>query len=464
MREKNIMARMIPGFIQRAILKSWLPFGTDLSSAQAGFGAPVWLQKSQEKLVEDGFMGNPTVYMIVSYMTRLAAQIPWVLYEVKNEKWLNRYKNLDPTDTIKANIYERKALENIDSHKILEIWKRPNELQGQSEFVEQLLGFKLVVGETLVSGIGPETGPNAGTFQELEVLPVHLLEAKYGNAQDPLAYWFWKGDPSKRIPREMVMQSKYWNPLPYSMGGLRGLSRLQSAVKLITRNNDSLTASVKSLQNMGAIGMLSRYVGTPGEKGLTPEQAEMIEKKYTEKFGGPTNRGKIMVTGAAVKWQQMSMSPVDLQIIEQEKMDLRQMCSIYGLQSQLFNDPENKTYNNMKEATTAAYTQAVIPELRSIRDELNRWWIEPWAEATGKNLWFDMDLQAVPELQTNIKELMEWLRDAEMLTMDEKRAVIEYEPLEIPGMDQIWMDGNKVTLDQAMMDVDNVDKYLTDYK
>jgi len=464
MNRKNIVARLIPGFIERAIVKSWLPFGEAISATKAGFGAPVWLRSSQDQLVKEGFMGNPTVYMIVSYITRLAAQIPWALYEVRDSKMLNRYKNMDPTDTIRANIYEKKALEEVDSHRILEIWKRPNELQGQSEFIEQVLGFKLVAGETFVHGRGPETGPNAGTFQELEVLPAHLIGIKYGGPMDPLRHYYWQGDPEKTIPKEEVMQCKYWNPLPYAIGGLHGLSPLQAGSRLITRNNDSITASVKSLQNMGAIGMLSRYVGTPGEKGLTEEQANMIEKKYHEKYGGARNRGKIMVTGAAVKWQQMSMSPVDLQIIEQEKMDLRQICSIYGLQSQLFNDPENKTYNNMKEATTAAFTQVVIPEMRSIRDELNRWWIEPWAKASNKKLWFDMDLQAIPELQKNIKELMEWLRDADMLTLDEKREVIEYEPLEQPGTDQVWIDGSKVTLEQAMMDVDLVDKYLDNYK
>ena len=465
MRNKNILTRITPGFIQRAVIKSWMPMDSGYSENMVGSTGATWLGNAQDDMVKKGFMMNPDVYMIVSYITRLAAQIPWVLYEVKDNKWLNRYKNLDPLDGIKANILERKALEDVGDHQIMEIWKRPNDAQGQSEFVEQLYGYKLVTGETFIHGSGPDTGPNAGEFHELDVMPAQMVGIKYGNAQEPVAGYYWRSDPSKTpIPKDVVMQSKYWNPLPYQHGGLHGMSPLTSAMRLVTRNNDSLTASVKSLQNMGAIGMLSRYVGTPGEKGLTVDQANMIEKKYYQKYGGPSKAGRIMVTGAAVKWQQMGMSPVDLKILEQEQMDLRRMCGVYGLQSQLFNDPENKSYNNMREAKQAAYTQAVIPGMRSIRDELNRWWIAPFSKADNKQYWFDMDLQAVPELQTNIKELMEWLKDAEMLTPDEKRAVIEYEPLGTPGMDQIWTDGNKVTMEQAMMDVDNVDKYLNDLR
>ena len=455
----NIITKITPGFVQRAVLKSWMPFGSE-GDRMIGSGSPIWINNNTDKMIKQGFMMNPTVYMIVSYITRLASQIPWVLYEVKDEKAFNRYKNIDPMDGIQSNILERKALKVITSNKILDIWKHPNTLQGQAEFIEQMLGYRLVTGSTYVFGSGPETGDNAGQFHELDVLPAQMVGIQYGDKMNPISHYFWLSDPNKKMDPAKIMHSKYWNPLPVNNGGLYGLSPLLASSRIVTRNNDSITASVKSLQNMGAIGMLSRYVGTPGEKGLTKEQAEDIEQKYYTKFGGARNRGKIMVTGAAVKWQQMAMSPTDLKIIEQEKMDLRYLCSVYGLQSQLFNDPDNKTYNNVKEAKQSAYTQAVIPVMRSVRDELNRWWIPPFAKAMGKQLWFDMDLQAIPELQTNIKELMEWLKDAEMLTYDEKRTVINYSPLEQPGTDQIWIDGSKVTLDQALMDVSSVDKYL----
>jgi len=458
----SIWTKILPGSVQRQIAKNWIPLGNGFSDAKLGMGEPVWLALGQENFIDKGFMYNPAVYSIVSYLTRLGAQIPWTLYKVKDAKWLNRYKGMDPTDTIRANLYEKKGLEAIESSRILDIWDRPNSLQGQSEFIEQMYGYKLVTGNTYIHGISPETGPNAGLFTELNVLPAQLIGIEYGGPMSPVSHYYWKGDPSRRIDPAVVMHSKYWNPKPLNAGGLYGLSPLTAGSRLITRNNDSLTASVKALQNMGAIGMLSKYVGAAGEKGLTPEQAEMIERKYYEKYGGAENRGRIMVTGAAVKWQQMAMSPTDLNILEQEKIDLRTMCGIYGLPSQLLGDPDNRTYNTMKEAKTAGYTQAVIPGLRSIRDEINRWWIAPWSKRDGVEYWMDLDLQAVPELQLNYKELMEWLKEAESLTINEKRAVMQYEPLDQPGTDEIWIDSNKITLSQAMEDASQVDKYLGD--
>jgi len=104
MRNKNILTRITPGFIQRAVIKSWMPMDSGYSENMVGSTGATWLGNAQDDMVKKGFMMNPDVYMIVSYITRLAAQIPWVLYEVKDNKWLNRYKNLDPLDGIKANI------------------------------------------------------------------------------------------------------------------------------------------------------------------------------------------------------------------------------------------------------------------------------------------------------------------------------------------------------------------------
>jgi len=460
----NFLTRTLQKAIDRRIEKAWLPFGSGMTDALMGAGAPVWLSNNKENLVEKGFMMNPSVYMIVSWITRQASQIPWVLYEVKDDKALRRYKSMDPNDWANTRIMERKALEEISGHQVQDVWAHPNELQGTSEFIEQWLGFKLITGDTYLHGRGPETGPNQGNFLAFDVLPAHLIGIKYGNRMEPVSHYYWLGAPNSRMDPETILHSKFWSPLPLNRGGLHGMSPLQAASRLITRNNDSITASVKSLQNMGAIGMLSRYVGTPGEKGLTAEQAQLIEKKYYEKFGGASNAGKIMVTGAAVKWQQMGMSPVDLKILEQEQKDLRDLCGVYNLQSQLFNDPENKTYNNMKEAVVAGLTQCVIPNLRQLRDQLNSFWIQPLGEREGKKLWFDLDTQAIPELQKNFKEMLDWLDKASMLTLNEQREVLDYEPLPDPGMDKVWMDGGKVTPEQAMMDTGEVDKYLDSTK
>ena len=81
---------------------------------------------------------------------------------------------------------------------------------------------------------------------------------------------------------------------------------------------------------------------------------------------------EILIAGAKLGWVNMGLSPVDLQLLESEKITLRELCNVYGVNSALFNDPDNKTYNNMKEAKKEMLTQVVLPELVLIRDAFNR--------------------------------------------------------------------------------------------
>ncbi len=95
------------------------------------------------------------------------------------------------------------------------------------------------------------------------------------------------------------------------------------------------------------------------------------------------------------------ISSIDLQLLESEKVTLRELCNVYGVNSALFNDPDNKTYNNMKEAKKEMLTQVVLPELVALRDAFNRF----FSTEIGQGYYIDFDLTVFPELQEDMKEL-----------------------------------------------------------
>ena len=69
----------------------------------------------------------------------------------------------------------------------------------------------------------------------------------------------------------------------------------------------------------------------------------------------------------------MAMSATDLQLIEQGVISLRAMCNVFGLDSSLFNDPANKTFNNRLEAEKAFYTNAIMPLASSVAAKHNNY-------------------------------------------------------------------------------------------
>ena len=264
--------------------------------------------------------------------------------------------------------------------------------------------------------IGPTAGMNKGAIREMWNIPSQIIRPVAGDRMEPVkGYKYLTSDTI--IPYEQVIHLKYWTPEYFNGQNLIGLSPIRASLRLVTKSNASFDSSVGALQNQGAFGIISAEKDT----GLTEEQADMIERRLQEKVGGPANRGKTIITPATLKWQQMGMSPVDLNIIESDRMDLRALCNIYHVPSELFNDAANKTYSNTKEAGSAVYTNAVLPALNQFRDALNQY-------ISGKypGLYCDYDASMISELQDDLQLMTTALAGAWWITPEERRDIMNF--------------------------------------
>jgi HK97 family phage portal protein len=371
--------------------------------------------------VKDGYLFNPIVYSIVSFIAQKASSIPWGVYEVKNDKALALYKSMTPgIPQYKKDIVKTKALVQIESHPLNELFIRANVLQSWSELTEQEIGFKLITGNAYTHCIGPEGGNNAGQIKEMWSMPSQIVTIVAGDPTNPIKQYELRGDRTVVIPVNQVIHQKYWTPQYEGGRFLYGISPLQAGRRVITRSNSSYDASVSSFQNMGAYGMITGDGGTV-DAGFTPEQAEQVQKALKKKEG-PKSAGSKLVTPYNLKWQQFGMSPVDLNMIESDKMDLRSLCMVFHVPSELFGDASNKTYANTKEAGSAVYTNAVIPALTQKRDSLNQFIKTRYKE----NIFCDFDVSMISELQDDISMLSTALQGCWFLTGNEKRDMLSF--------------------------------------
>src|SRR5690606_23683587 len=239
------------------------------------------------------------------------------------------------------------------------------------------------------------------------VLPSPLVEIVFGSTFNPVRGFTFKYHPDKRleIPKEECLHLKTWNPETNNFGSnLYGMSPIKAALRLLTQSNSAYAANTKSFQNMGAAGVFSRKSGQDAE--LTQEQARQLKKDWDEKADGTNNR--VHFTSAQLDWTQLGLSPVDMAILESQKLSFRQFCNIFKFPSTILNDNENSSFNNILEAKKALYEDVIKPELYALRDELNRWLVP----AYGENLYLDPDFSGIEALQENMKEKAEWLNTA----------------------------------------------------
>ena len=418
-------------------------------------GIVTWQGADQRSFVDDGYVANDIVYSIIKLITDKAKIAPFHVYKVVDEKAAKKYKSLAAQKDINLKELEtlhKKAYElYTGDQRLNELLKYPNEEDCWSDLVEQWCGFKLITGNSFIYGKLIEAGNNQGKPYELFALPSQFMAIIANiNVFPPTraGYQLYYGQMWSFDTKE-ILHDKYFNPQWGVTGGqLYGQSPLRAAAKNLTRSNEAKTAAVASFQNGGPAGVLfmndERFDPTSGQA-----QAQALKTAVSQK-GGSANFNSIAVSGYKVDWKQIGLSPVELNIIESEKWDLKALCNIYGVPSQLLNDSDSKTYNNQREGEKALTLRCAIPLLNSLTENLNRKLHTDWGYK-GTNLYVDYDLSVYGELEANKSEQTEWLDKAWWISPKQKLDIMNIEvPDYIPTeeLEKLYIPTGLQTIDQ----------------
>ena len=418
-------------------------------------GIVTWQGADQRSFVDDGYVANDIVYSIIKLITDKAKIAPFHVYKVVDEKAAKKYKSLAAQKDINLKELEtlhKKAYElYTGDQRLNELLKYPNEEDCWSDLVEQWCGFKLITGNSFIYGKLIEAGNNQGKPFELFALPSQYMAIIANiNVFPPTraGYQLYYGQMWSFDTKE-ILHDKYFNPQWGVTGGqLYGQSPLRAAAKNLTRSNEAKTAAVASFQNGGPAGVLfmndERFDPTSGQA-----QAQALKTAVSQK-GGSANFNSIAVSGYKVDWKQIGLSPVELNIIESEKWDLKALCNIYGVPSQLLNDSDSKTYNNQREGEKALTLRCAIPLLNSLTENLNRKLHTDWGYK-GTNLYVDYDLSVFGELEANKAEQTAWLNTAWWISPKQKLDIMNIEvPDYIPTeeLEKLYIPTGLQTIDQ----------------
>ena len=394
--------------------------------------------------IKEGYQSNPHLYSAIRLILREFVKIDFILYEVDNIGTKRKLKNTP---------YKVKAKDKMEvgEHDILKLLYRPNTYQGKADFLENVLGYKLITGKSYIHMLYPDTGINKGIPIELYSVASPLVSVKFNEYGEPVKYTVKVGNEKTEIPAEEIISLNYFNPLATDN---TGQSPLMAARKTIAQSNDAYTANMKLLQNSGAAGILQYLTLNPADPFDVKKQAA-LEDKYYSRYGGASSYGKIMVTNANVKWEQIGLPATDLALIDSQAMSLRDICNVFGISSQLLNDTANSTYNNVKEARKELISNIVLSEVKSFIDELNRVVIPKYEARDNKSYYLAADTSVYPELKDDETQLAEILSKSYWMTTDEKRERAGLEELDTDEAKEVLIPNNLVPLslsDEQLLD------------
>lgn len=361
-------------------------------------GRAVWSPHRFDAFAEEAYRKNVIAFRAINQVSRAAASVPWRLSQGRGAVALDR-------------------------HPLLDLLARPNPMMAGSEFIEAVTGYYLIAGNAFVEAVSVESGPP----RELWPLRPDRMKVVAGKTGLPQGYTFtlagaerrWDADPvTGRVP---ILHLKTFHPLD----DWYGLSPVEPAGFAIDQRNESDKWNMALLQNGARPSGALVYEPRDGAAAnLTDEQFARLRQEVAAQYGGAKNAGRPMLLDGGLRWQEMSLSPKEMDFLDIRHAASRDIAQAFGVPPQLLGIPGDNTYSNYQEARLALWEETVIPLLRHLRDEFNAW----LAPSFGEGLALDLDLDEIPALTLRRERTWARLQDAEFLTVNEKREKIGLPP------------------------------------
>ena len=389
----------------KALLKHLFPsIGVSHKSSSIGpllaygqVGNPVWTPRRYDSLAEEGYQKNVIVYRCVNLVARGLGSVPWLLYQGETE---------------------------IDSHPLLDLLNCPSPRQAGSAFMEAVVGYLLLSGNTYIEAVVDHEGRPT----ELYPLRPDRMKVIPGAGGIPAAFEYSVGGQRKILPcdpltgKSSILHLKNFNPL----NDWYGMAPLEAAAQAVDQHNAVAAHNLALLQNGGrpSGGLIVRPF--PNSPGMSEEQRTSLRHDLREVYTGQRNAGQILVLEGDCEWREMSLSPKDLDFIEGKKLSMREIAQAYGVPPILVGVPGDATFANYREARFHLWEDTIIPLLEFLMAELNLWLVPLFGEEV--RLGYDAD--SIPALAPRREAVWAKIAGADFLTLNEKRQAVGYGPLE----------------------------------
>lgn len=382
----------------------------------------------------DAFQTMDDVYSIVTYLSETAAMIPFYAYKVVSDTGLKQYKR---ASGISKKQLHYKALEDLnEKNTTAQLVKSFNFDRKVAMYMSLYLN-----GEVLFVKNKIDIGPRSGQVDLIQVSPVYMTAIVTEGYPQMLIGWKYSKDGEIfELPATDVIQIKLPNPDPRSW---RGMSPVKALSKRLTRINSSVDVSTAQLQNGGLPGVIY-------EKDLGARDLGKRKEDFARFLNNASNTGVPYWLDGEIGYLQTGTALADLQLAELTNIDFKKLCNAYRMPAQLLNNDEGAKYDNMDSAEKRLYTNAVLPAVMRVRDAWN-----DGLYLAERGEYIEYDISEIPVLQDDVKKQAETLSLMWWVTPNEKRAVMKYDAVDNPMMDEIIIDSGKQLLNDLEYVEDN---------
>ena len=357
-------------------------------------GQPVWTEANFENLAKEGFNKNVWVYRCVMEIAKAGSNIPFILYRRDSKG----------------------DLQEVKQHQLLDLLWRPNPFMSKQEFMENIIAFTQLAGNSYFYHNGPKNQPP----RELWVMRSDRVKIIPDKDNFIKGYQYEVNGNKAIFDSHEVSHIRLFNALD----DFYGLSPIQVGARAIDADNFANSWNASLLQNNARPSGAMVTEGTLGDA-----EYKRLKKAIEEKYSGHKNAGKPMLLEGGLDWKEMSLSPQEMDFVNSKSMTRLEICSAFGVPPEIVGDHEHATYSNYQEARKGFYQDTVIPVMTKIIDVLNNDLVPKF----GENLFLDIDKDKIDALQEDRDKVFNRTINAVragILEVNEAREAMGYEAKE----------------------------------
>jgi phage portal protein BeeE len=373
---------------------------------------------------------NKIVYAGLNLKIRKLVEPDMIVYKVKNKKALRTFYKNDTSNNARV-VSKAIALDEIDEHPLIELLERPNDFQTGIELMEQFW-FNYEFGDGYLIALGSQDGPGADSrkFKPNYLYAPNrnrVLCEKSNDPFNPISVYritLNNGEQLTLDPNQ-VFHLKKWNP---ENNEVNGHSFMNPAGKTVSKNEENQTAQGSAYMNGGRGTIFSSDLMTDGAGGvvekMTGDQMSKLKDAMIKDYTGSVNNRKMNFINGKVEVQNYGDTLAEMELIDAEKADWRDMYAVLGIPVALGPDTSASTESNVKAGYKALVTNTIVPELRKFDMKFKRW-IELWY---GLDIIASHDLTEFNELAPDL-ELLSKVYGKPTLSEDERRALFNFDEM-----------------------------------
>ena len=149
--------------------------------------------------------------------------------------------------------------------------------------------------------------------------------------------------------------------------GHKGLSKIEFARQTLEFANNTSKHGNKLFKNSATPSGAFEMDGI-----LDDEAFKRLKEDLEEKYTGLENAGKPILLEGGLTFKPLQLTNSDSQWLESRKLNIREICDIFGVPSSILNDTENTAYGNLEQRYQSFYSSTIFSLITILEEQLRQ--------------------------------------------------------------------------------------------